>query len=264
MISAEISVLDNDRFLGPAQTVDVQQVFGGHFIAQALLGAQHTAPDGQLAHSMHAYFLKPGDSSKDIEYQVERVRDGRSTCTRQVIARQSGSETFRLTASFSSPRAESEHIYEPAPSVPHYETLAAYQFQNDWAWGTGLECRYVNVPGESEPGGSQVQVWMRIDDTLAQQLQSPNVVLAYLSDATVGDSVFMKKGWSFEDPLTRYLSLDHSIWFHRVAPVNEWLLFEQSAEWIGAGRALSRTRVFSESGDLIATCAQEALAYIKS
>mgnify|MGYP000044149557 CR=1 FL=1 len=263
MISAEISALNDDRFLSPAQTVDVQQVFGGHFIAQALLAAQHTAPAGQLAHSLHAYFLKPGDSGKNIEYQVERMRDGRSSCTRQVIAHQSNNETFRLTASFSSPRPESAHIYDTAPVVPHYETLSAYQFQNDWAWGASLECRYVKVPGESEPGENQVLVWMRIDDAISQQLQNPNVVLAYLSDATVGDSVFMKKGWSFDDPATRYLSLDHSIWFHRVAPANEWLLLEQTAEWIGSGRALSRTRVFSESGDLIATCAQEALAYTK-
>ncbi|MFK7733129.1 MAG: acyl-CoA thioesterase [Pseudomonadales bacterium] len=264
MISAELVSLGEDRFVGPAQTDTVHQVFGGHFVAQALLAAQETAGDGQLAHSLHSYFLKPGDSSIDIQYQVERIRDGRSSSSRQVIATQNDHEVFRLMASFSCDRGETSHSFDAMPSVTHYDKLSAYVFEGDWAWAGGLECRYVNLPGESRNDATAVRVWIRVKDEIAEQLQDPNVVLAYLSDAAVGDGVFLRKGWDFENPAQRYLSLDHSIWFHQMAPAGQWLLFEQSADWVGSGRGLARTRVFSESGDLIANCAQEALAYEKN
>ncbi len=263
MISAELVSLGNDRFVGPAQTDTAHQVFGGHFVAQALLAALKTAGDGQLAHSLHSYFLKPGDSSIDIQYQVERIRDGPSSSSRQVIATQNGDEVFRLMASFSCDRGASTHSFDAMPSVTHYEKLSAYVFEGDWAWAGGLECRYVNLPGEQGSDETAVKVWIRVNEEIAEQLQNPNVVLAYLSDAAVGDGVFLRKGWNFEDPSQRYLSLDHSIWFHKMAPAGEWLLFEQSADWVGAGRGLARTRVFTQSGELIASCAQEALAYEK-
>ncbi len=263
MVSAELLSLGEHRFVGPAQTETPHQVFGGHFIAQALLAALNTTAEDQSVHSLHSYFLKPGDSSADIEYQVEKVRDGRSSSTRQVIAQQNGGDVFRLMASFSRERGETTQLYDAMPNVPHYDELSDYVFESDWAWADGLECRYVNLPGEKRSEEADVCVWLRIKEDIAGQLQHPNVVLAYLSDATVGDGVFLRKGWSFDDPSLRYLSLDHSIWFHRLAPLGQWLLFEQSADWVGAGRGLARTRVFSESGDLLASCAQEALAYEK-
>lgn len=264
MISPELLSLGEDRFYGPAQTVSTHQVFGGHFIAQALLAALRTTAEDQLVHSLHSYFLKPGDSSIDIQYHVERVREGRSSSTRQVIAKQNDHEVFRLMASFSCDRGETSHLVDEMPAVPHYEELTAFTFQGDWAWADGLECRYINLPGEQGSKETAVRAWIRVNDEIGIQLQNPNVVLAYLSDATVGDGVFLRKGWSFDDPSQRYLSLDHSIWFHQMATAGQWLLFEQSADWVGAGRGLARTRVFSENGELIASCAQEALAYVKS
>ncbi len=264
MISAELLPLGEDCFLGPAQTDTAHQVFGGHFIAQALLAALKTTADDQLTHSLHSYFLKPGDSSADIHYQVERIRDGRSSSTRQVIAKQNDHDVFRLMASFSCDRGNTNHLFDEMPSVPHYEELSAYSFEGEWVWADGLECRYINLPGEQGSQETVVRVWIRINEEIGKQLQHPNVALAYLSDATVGDGVFLRKGWNFEDQTQRYLSLDHSIWFHQTPPDGQWLLFEQSADWVGAGRGLARTRVFSENGDLIASCAQEALAYTKS
>lgn len=264
MISAELVSLGQDRFLGPAQTEVPHQVFGGHFIAQALLAAFKTTANDQQIHSLHSYFLTPGDSSADIQYQVERVRDGRSSSTRQVIARQNNHDVFRLIASFSCDRGATEHSFDEMPVVPHYSKLSAYVFEGDWAWADGLECRYVNLPGEQSSDATAIKVWIRVNEAIAHQLENPNVVLSYLSDATVGDGVFQRKGWNFEDPTLRYLSLDHSIWFHQMAPANQWLLFEQTADWVGAGRGLARTRVFAENGELIASCAQEALAYVKS
>ncbi len=264
MVSAELLSLGEDCFLGPAQTDEAHQVFGGHFIAQALLAAIKTTADNQLAHSLHSYFLKPGDSSVDIHYQVERVRDGRSSSTRQVIARQNDHDVFRLMVSFSCDRGDTDHSFDKMPSVPHYEELSAYAFEGDWVWADCLECRYVNFPGEKASQQTDVRVWIRIGEDIGKQLQNPNVILAYLSDATVGDGVFLRKGWDFENPAQRYLSLDHSIWFHQMAPAGQWLLFELSADWVGAGRGLARSRVFSENGDLIASCSQEALAYLKS
>ncbi|MEM8497944.1 MAG: acyl-CoA thioesterase domain-containing protein [Pseudomonadota bacterium] len=263
MISAELLVLGEDCFLGPAQTDTVHQVFGGHFIAQALLAAHKTTEADQLVHSLHSYFLMPGDSSADIQYEVEHIRDGRSSSTRQVIARQNDHDVFRLIASFSCDRGATVHSFDAMPSVPHYEELSAYTFEGDWAWADGLECRYVNLPGEQSGDETKINVWIRIHEEIANQLQNPNVALAYLSDATVGDGVFHRKGWNFEDPTLRYLSLDHTIWFHQMAPAGQWMLFEQSADWVGAGRGLARTRAFSENGDLIASCAQEALAYVR-
>lgn len=264
MLSAEIVSLGKDRFVGPARTESSHQIFGGQFIAQALFAALQTIQDAQEVHSLHSYFLKAGDSSIEIEYAVERIRDGRSSSTRQVIATQKGEEVFRLMASFAIDRGDSIHIYDAMPTVPHFSEVAPHPFEDGWVWAEGMECRYVNLPGELQTDETRVKAWLRISDKLSQQLQSASVVLAYLSDATVGDGVFLRKGWGFENPAQRYLSLDHSIWFHQRAPVGEWLLFEQSADWVGAGRGLARTRVFSEKGDLIASCSQEALAYAKA
>lgn len=264
MVSAELKPLGEDRFVGPAQTEKPHQVFGGHFIGQALLAALRTTENNQAVHSLHSYFLKPGDSSVEILYQVERVREGRSSSTRQVIATQNGHEVFRLMASFSIERTGPQPLYDRMPAVPHYNDLSPYVFDGDWAWASGLECRYVNVPGNRSAEERSVCVWLRINSELEKQLDNPSVVLAYLSDATVGDGVFLRKGWDFENPAQRYLSLDHSIWFHAMAPVGEWLLFEQTADWVGEGRGLARSRVFSEKGELLASCAQEALAYAKN
>lgn len=264
MISAELTSLGDDCFIGPAQTETPYQVYGGHFVAQALLAAQRSAAENQVVHSLHSYFLKAGDSSADIHYTVERIRDGRSSSTRQVVASQGDHEVFRLMASFSVDRGETEHLFEAMPEVPHYSELSAYEFEFEWAWAANMEVRYVNLPGERGSDETAVRVWIRLDDEISKQLQDPNVALAYLSDATVGDGVFLRKGWDFEDETHRYLSLDHSVWFHRLAPTGEWLLFEEIADWVGAGRGLARTRVFTERGELIASCVQEALAYEKN
>ena len=235
-------------------------MYGGQFVAQALLAAQGTVQPDQVVHSLHGYFLQAGDSSQAIEYRVERVRDGRSSVTREVRAWQAGTEVFRLTAGFSSARKEAAHTQVAMPDVPGPEQLKQVDFGDETpSWATGLQMRYVNLPGDDSGEKHAVRSWIKAEPFIVDQLGSPAAVLAFLSDASIGDAMYLERGLWWDAPNVRYFSLDHALWLHRQTLVDEWLLFEQTADWTGSGRGLASTRVYNQAGQLVASCAQEAL-----
>jgi acyl-CoA thioesterase-2 len=249
-----------DVFLCPAQAGERHQVYGGQFVAQALAAAQGSVLPGQLAHSLHSYFLQAGDSTQAIEYRVERIRDGRSAATREVRAWQSGTEVFRLMASFSNASKDVPQTQVSMPLVPPPEQVKPVDFGAQApSWARGLQMRYINLPGDDSGEKHKIRAWLKVEPFIERQLGSAAAVLAFLSDASVGDAMYLERGLWWDDSKVRYFSLDHALWFHRQTNSNEWLLFEQAADWTGSGRGMARTRIYNLAGELVASCAQEAL-----
>ncbi|MCH9673787.1 MAG: thioesterase family protein [Gammaproteobacteria bacterium] len=257
------------RFQGLAAPDKGQRLFGGQLLAQSVCAAEATTTDDRTVHSLHGYFLRPGDVDLPVEYSVESVRDGRSFSSRSVIALQRNKELFRLQASFQVPAETLDYAATQMPDVPPPEAIGMtyerfWLEQSDLAHWPGrkrpMEIRYINPPGaRGIPIVEDQLMWMRIRDRLPETPGLHQAGLVYLSDASVADHLMLPHGRRWQDPDFEGASLDHSMWFHRPARADEWLLFAQSVESTGAGRGLASGRFFDQSGSLIATCTQEGL-----
>ena len=259
-----------DRFTAPEAPESEGRMYGGQLLAQALAAAERTVTDDRRAHSLHAYFLAPGDVSTTVDMQVERVRDGRSFSSRCVSARQDGAELFRMVVSY--------HIDEPGepfaghrkPDVPPPEDVAlTYEEfsrsvgrQQEWDLeARPMDTRCINPPvaPPGEPVLEDQRMWMRISERLPVSPGLHQAGLAYLSDSTLIDHVVLPHGRRWQDPALTGASLDHAMWFHNPVRADEWLLFDQSVEATGSGRGLATGRIFDADGTLAATCMQEGL-----
>lgn len=267
----ELQRADN-VFVAPEAPDKGDATFGGQLIAQSLAAAYQTLDDDRAVHSLHAYFLRPGDVDQTTELEVTSIRDGRSFSSREVHARQSGKEVFRLIASFQVD--EESPVYDRAimPEVPPPEAVATTyddftlsvthpDGSETWWYGADrpMEIRYINPPTELSPVTEPQLMWMRVAQTLPDDAATHAIGLAYLSDSTLVDHILLPHGgrWQEEDFLGT--SIDHSMWFRRPARADEWLLFEQTVETTGTGRGLANGRFFDSDGKLIATCMQEGL-----
>jgi acyl-CoA thioesterase II len=233
-------------------------MFGGHIVAQALRAASLTVDVGMTPHSLRAYFIRRGDHTEPVRHEVDRIRNGKSFCTRRVVARQATGAILNLEASFQHGGTDEELSRMTMPAgIPGPLELA-----ND-AWTDWFDRR--PVPAESVPpdpnGGGRILVWTRAAEALGDDDLLNRCVLAYISDDFPADAV--RNGFPdvADVPGRDYFiaSLDHTIWFHRACRADEWLLHDVSCTTLMAGRGLSIGRVFSQSGEHIATVAQEAL-----
>ena len=259
-----------DRFLAPEAPEREGRMYGGQLLAQALAAAGRTVADDRQAHSLHAYFLAPGDVSTTVEMQVERVRDGRSFSSRCVSAFQEGRELFRMVASF--------HVAEPgesfaahrSPDVPPPEdvtlTYPAFSRSVNEGLDSDLEARPMDtrcidppVAPLGEPVLEDQRMWMRISERLPADAGLHCAGLAYLSDSTLVDHVVLPHGRRWQEPDLAGASLDHAMWFHNPVRADDWLLFDQTVEATGSGRGLATGRIFDADGNLVATCSQEGL-----
>ena len=259
-----------DRFLAPEAPEREGRMYGGQLLAQALSAAGRTVTDDRHAHSLHAYFLAPGDVSTNVEMQVERVRDGRSFSSRCVSAFQGGRELFRMVASF--------HVAEPGesfaahrgPDVPPPEdvtlTYPAFSRSVNGELDSDLEARPMDtrcidppVAPLGEPVLEDQRMWMRISERLPAEPGLHCAGLAYLSDSTLVDHVVLPHGRRWQEPDLAGASLDHAMWFHNPVRADDWLLFDQTVEATGSGRGLATGRIFDADGNLAATCSQEGL-----
>ena len=259
-----------DRFTAPQAPEREGRMYGGQLLAQALAAADRTVPDDRHAHSLHAYFLLPGDVSATVDVQVERVRDGRSFSSRSVSARQGGRELFRMMVSY--------HVAEPGepfaghrkPDVPSPEEVALTYAALSRSMGAKLEwdiesrpmdTRCINPPVAplGEPVLEDQRMWMRIAQRLPANSGLHRAGLAYLSDSTLIDHVVLPHGRRWQEPGLTSASLDHAMWFHNPVRADEWLLFDQTVEVTGSGRGFATGRIFDADGVLAATCAQEGL-----
>jgi acyl-CoA thioesterase-2 len=250
------------------------RVFGGQVAAQALIAAGRTVGDGTGAdrpvHSLHAYFLRPGDPRVPIVYQVDRIRDGRSFTTRRVAAIQHGEAIFHLSASF--------HVHEegvshqsPMPDVPDPETLPTWaeamaphaEMLGDWVTRPRpIDVRHVGEPIRTAPGtGAQRppvhRMWLRADGKVPDDPLLHACLVAYASDMTLLDTIMLPHGLIWNQG--SQASLDHAMWFHRPFRADDWLLYDQSSPTAAGARGLATGTIFTRSGALAISVVQEGL-----
>ncbi|GAA2148575.1 acyl-CoA thioesterase II [Kitasatospora kazusensis] len=271
-----IEELDKNLFRGHCHAGAPLRAFGGQVAAQALTAAGRTMTPGRLVHSLHSYFLRPGDPRKPIDYQVDRVRDGFSYATRRVTAVQRDEVIFTLSASFKVPEATPQR-HRAMPPVPAPEDLpdpfadwrrTAPQDPERASALRTLQMRFVpaDAPGMPAelPGVPQQFVWLRTGTPLPQDDPLLQVcALTYLSDLTLASTTALHlqgdRAGQAAAPRVQLASLDHAMWFHRPFRADEWLLFAQRSPSAGDGRGLALGEFYDRSGELVASAVQEAL-----
>lgn len=269
----DLEPIEVDIFRGRSPQVGWQRVFGGQVIAQALMAAQRTVDRERLVHSLHAYFMRPGDPSVPIIYQVERIRDGSSFNTRRVVAIQHGKAIFALSASFQIEEPGFEHQIV-MPDVPAPETLmdereiakrylanAPEAIRKYWGRERPIEIRPVSLTHYfSDKKLDPVQhIWVRANGPVPDDRYCQASVLAYISDMTLLDTSLYPHGTSIFDQTIQVASLDHSMWFHRPTRLDDWMLYTQDSPSASGARGLTRGSLFTRDGVLIASVAQEGL-----
>jgi acyl-CoA thioesterase II len=247
-----------DTFVGTGPHYPWGGLYGGHIVAQALRAAALTVDDGMTPHSLRAYFIRRGDHTEPVRHEVDRIRNGKSFCTRRVVARQATGAILNLEASFQHGGTGDEVSRMTMPTgIPGPDEL------DGDAWTDWFDRR--PVPAEAVPpdpsGAGRILVWTRAAEDLGSDDLLNRCVLAYISDDFPADAVRQAFPDVADAPGNEYFiaSLDHTIWFHRGCRADQWLLHDVGCTTLVAGRGLSIGRVFSEDGEHIATVAQEAL-----
>jgi acyl-CoA thioesterase II len=268
----ELEEIEIGLFRARQPDTQLQRVFGGQVLAQAVMAASRTVAVSRVLHSLHGYFLIPGRTDIPIVFDVEAVRDGRSFSSRRVVARQGGRVIFYLSSSFHEVEAGFEHADPPPTDVPAPESCprlsdvlakAAGREPAFWEleWGA-LDVRYV---GDSRPGGSladsehpaRARVWIKANGSLQDDRRVHQAALAYASDLTLLAASTVPHG-VFVGMNVQATSIDHAMWFHRPFSADDWLLFDQVSPSASGGLGLSTARLF-QRGTLIANVAQEGL-----
>ena len=248
----ELQISGETRFdVLPSPAKD-ERVFGGQFLAQSLQAAQLTVDDEREVHSLHAYFLRPGDVDLPMRFTVGIVRDGRAFSARQVVAEQQGRTLFHMLVSFQRPDNTPLYACETMPEVPPpeevmvtYDEFTLQQTgEEDWPGSKRpMDIRYINPPGKRGIPVNEAQLmWMRLSEPLSSDPRLHRAGLVYLSDSTIVDQVMLPHGLRWQDDDFIGVSLDHAMWFHQSARADEWLLFVQNAEATGKGRGLASGR----------------------
>ena len=268
----ELETLEHNLFRGRSPDDGWQRVFGGQVIGQALVAAVRTV-EGSTAHSLHGYFMRPGDPSVPIIYEVDRIRDGKSFATRRVVAIQHGAAIFSMAASFHRDEPGLAH-HIPMPDVPQPEDLPSESELKDqfvdkmpdtirayWKRERPIEIRATDISRflKQEPREATQHVWMRATGTFPDEPALHQCALAYASDFTLLDTALIAHGRVLFDPNLMLASLDHAIWFHRPFRADDWLLYSQDSPASGAARGFCRGSVFTRDGTLVASVAQEGL-----
>jgi acyl-CoA thioesterase II len=268
----DLEDLGGDRFRGTSPTVGMQRVFGGQVAGQALVAAGRTVDARRRVHSLHGYFVRPGDSSVPIEYAVENVRDGRAFSVRRSVAYQHGRPIFFMSASFHRAEQGLEHQAPGPAGVPGpdelptmADRLARYPERLS-IWTViprPIDVRYVGEPGWVAPGDrpaeTRQRVWLRIDGKLPDDPLLHACALTYASDLTLLDSVLSVHGEVWGPGGVVGASLDHALWFHRPFRADEWFLYDCWSPSASSARGLATGRMLTRDGRHIATAVQEGL-----
>ncbi|WP_131196667.1 acyl-CoA thioesterase II [Lichenihabitans psoromatis] len=276
----ELEQIEENIFRGRSPQIGWQRIFGGLVIAQAMVAAARTVPD-RPPHSLHGYFILPGDPSAPIIFEVDRLRDGKSFSTRQCVAIQHGRPIFSLSASFQVEEPGLDHQIE-MPDVPPPESLpseADIMALNPSTLPEGIKryfdrerpvelrpvdlSRYLPVAG-AEPRSPKQHIWMRASQPLPDDPSIHRAFLAYLSDMTLLDTSLVVHNRSLFDGGLQVASLDHSLWFHRAFRADQWLLYAQDSPSSSGARGLTRGLIYTREGTLVATVAQEGLIRVRA
>jgi acyl-CoA thioesterase-2 len=267
----DLEAIEVNLFRGVSPDENRQRVFGGQVAGQALIAAARTIDDPERrVHSLHAYFLRPGDPEVPILYDVDRIRDGRSFTTRRVVAIQHGRAIFNLQASFHVLEPGPEHQQEmsdvpPPEELPDFKTRMAPHADRMGEWyhrPRPIDLRYVDDDPFSRQGKAATgqRVWMRADGSLPDDPALHACIVTYASDMTLLDTTLLPFGLQWTEAGIQMASLDHAMWFHRPFRADEWLLYQQEAVSTGAARGLASGGIFTRDGRLVVNVVQEGLA----
>lgn len=274
----DVETIDDDLFRGISTDASWQRVYGGQVVAQALAAASRTVEPGRLAHSLHAYFIRPGDPKAAIVYKVERDRDGGSFTTRRVVALQHARPIYTMTASFQAFEDGLSHA-APMPAVPGPEGLLSDSELNRLhadripephrtIWLTRerpFEFRPVE-PGDPlapEPGPPHSHNWFRLAAPVPADPVLARCLLAYASDMTLLDTCLLPHGVPWVGGGLQAASLDHALWFHATPDMTGWFLFAQDSPAAAGGRGMNRGLIYGGDGTLVASAAQEGLIRLR-
>jgi len=269
----DLEPIEVNLFRGVSPQDRWQRVFGGQVIGQALVAAGRTVED-RVAHSLHAYFLRPGDPKTPIIYEVDRIRDGRSFTTRRVVAIQKGRAIFSMAVSYHIDEPGMEHQID-MPDVPAPEDLKSElelrrefvhklseKYRDHFLREQPIEMRPLQPRNmfDPQPGEPMQDVWFRATAPVPKDLLLQQCVLAYASDMTLLDTCLLPHGVSWENQNLQMASLDHAMWFHHPFEVDEWLLYSQDSPAAAGARGFNRGTIYTRDGKLVASVAQEGLA----
>ena len=267
----DLEQIEVNIFRGRSPEERVQRVFGGQVAGQALVAAGRTVPPDRPVHSLHAYFIRPGDPAVPIVYLVDRVRDGRSFTTRRVSAVQHGETIFTLSASFHHPEPGPEHA-DPMPDVPPPEAVERNSDRLARLLGDvppqilegPVDLRSIgpmSAEAARDPSLRTTRnlIWLRVDGDLPDDPLLHVCLMTYASDMTLLDSVLLGHGLTWLDGRTSGASLDHAMWFHRPFRADRWLLYAQDSPVASGTRGLAHGEVFTAGGELVVSVMQEGL-----
>jgi len=273
----DLERIEENIFRGESSRTRWQRAFGGQVAGQALVAAGRTVDPDRHVHSLHSYFIRPGDSEAPIVYEVDRVRDGRSFTTRRVTAIQHGRAIFALSASFQLQQPGIEHQPQMPPDTPAPEdvpTIDERLAQTDSATAQyflsmprPIELRYVEPPQwQVPPPPARTglnRVWMRANGRLPDDPLLHVCVLTYASDMTLLDSVLTRHGLVAGKDVTAMASLDHAMWFQRPFRADEWFLYASKSPTAAGGRGLASGRFFDQSGRHLVSVVQEGMIRVR-
>lgn len=262
--------IEVNLFLGRSPPASRERIFGGQVVAQALTAAYRTV-EGRICHSLQSYFIRPGDSSLPVLYQVEHSRDGRSFTTRRVIAIQKGEQIFNMACSFQTPEIGLDH-QDPMPAAPAPDTLVddhdhwLEAFKNDpeshkrWGGPRPIEVRPVDATDlrNPKPAAPHQMVWLRADGVVNDDIALNQSLLAYASDYSLLGTAMRPHARSWVSDV-QTASLDHILWFHRPTNFSRWHLYVQDSPSASGARGFNRGAIYREDGVLVASAAQEGL-----
>ncbi|MDW6022024.1 acyl-CoA thioesterase II [Mesorhizobium sp. BAC0120] len=274
----DLERLEHNLYRGRSPRTSWQRVFGGQVVGQALVAAQRTVDADRHVHSLHSYFMLPGDTTVPIVYEVERLRDGRSFTTRRVTAIQHGQAIFSLECSFQLDEGGLDHQLPMPLDVPHPDTLMDVReliatfgdrvpdnIRRYWQRDRPIEMKPVILEHYTsrEKLPPVQQIWIRFTGPVPDDRATRSVVLAYLSDMTLLDTSTFAHGRVVFDPDIQAASLDHAMWFHRPHNLDGWLLYSQDSPSASGARGFTRGLIFAQDGTLVASVAQEGLIRLR-
>jgi len=269
----KLETIEQGIYRGQSQDLGFGAVFGGQVIGQALSAAKETLPEDRKVHSLHTYFLRPGDAHKPIVYDVENIRDGKSFSTRRVQAIQHGKPIFYMTASFQIDEPGFEH-QDTMPEVPRPEGLVSdidiYRehaelipeaIRNKFICEKPIEMRFVTANNPFKPVVDEPRryVWIRANGEMPDDPRVHKYLLAYASDFNFLPTALQPHGHSFAQPNIQMATIDHSMWFHKDFRMDDWLLYAIDSPVATGARGLVRGQVFSRDGTLVASTMQEGV-----
>lgn len=268
----QLDQVEKDVFVGQSQDLGFPSVFGGQVLGQSLMAASASVGDW-LPHSLHSYFLRPGDARSPIYYEVDQIRTGKSFCTRRVVAKQFGRAILNLSASFQTHEPGFEHQAE-RPMVPGPEGIPSEldearkikdkfpeALREKFTCDRPIEIRIIDPVDFFNPHKRPAQrfSWFRAISKLPDDPKIHYALLAYASDFGLGTTALLPHGKSYASPDMQVASIDHTMWFHRPFRMDQWLLYMKDSPSASGSRGFNRGQIFTQDGILVASTAQESL-----